>query len=516
MNISKVNSPSTTPKGGRDRAPLESPVTPKRARKPSKAQRDMMEGEVVMTDKAVQALAQDVEDLLLLTRPENEKDTDDVLEATDHLLNMNAQTVRMYRRYEAKWKSYVQEKGVRNEVNDVALRNFFKSLRSTYAPSTLWVIYSCVNNYFKEAHGCDLKTFPKLARYLKAQSSSYVSNKSKTFTAEEIDAVLMYCIESADEGDHLLGVGVALLYYGLLRISDVLKVQVENVTFDQEKKTMVRFEHARKRKNPGFTFHVPARYYALFERYVSSLGPKAAGRFLKNYNVQGKRRIQNTGKHTVETFVKKCCAILDKSSTGYTSHAFRRSAATNLADAGVSFVNLKRHGQWKSDAVVEGYIANSKPLRLERERGLIPQSLVRPLKKENTLKTPNHNPLTSALPVASDDDFVELGSLQDPGSLSLIGFSQVEGTNPDDYKILGDIDGCPIISTASQPKARQPSFSDPTILQRNRPLQPSALGTAPFQQPSMQSLLGTSPSVYNGCTFVFNLNTNDKTAKEGE
>jgi len=47
---------------------------------------------------------------------------------------------------------------------------------------------------------------------------------------------------------------------------------------------------------------------------------------------------------------------------GYTVHAFRRSAATNLADAGVSFVNLKRHGQWKSDSVIEGYIANSKAL----------------------------------------------------------------------------------------------------------------------------------------------------------
>ena len=46
-------------------------------------------------------------------------------------------------------------------------------------------------------------------------------------------------------------------------------------------------------------------------------------------------------------------------------------SSTNLADSGISFVNLKRHNQWKSDTVVEGYITNSKSLRLEREEGLL-------------------------------------------------------------------------------------------------------------------------------------------------
>ena len=63
-----------------------------------------------------------------------------------------------------------------------------------------------------------------------------MASKSKTFTPEELDTVLMYCTNSDVEGDHLLGVGVALLYHGLLRISDVLKVQMENVSYSKEKK----------------------------------------------------------------------------------------------------------------------------------------------------------------------------------------------------------------------------------------------------------------------------------------
>ena len=53
------------------------------------------------------------------------------------------------------------------------------------------------------------------------------------------------------------------------------------------------------------------------------------------------------------------------------SHPIHNPSSTNLADSGISFVNLKRHDQWKSDAVVEGYITNLKSLRLEREEGLL-------------------------------------------------------------------------------------------------------------------------------------------------
>ena len=60
------------------------------------------------------------------------------------------------------------------------------------------------------------------------------------------------------------------------------------------------------------------------------------------------------------------CKILQKNLDPYTSHTWHRSAATNLADTSVSFINLKRHWQWLSDSVVEGCIANLKPLQEER------------------------------------------------------------------------------------------------------------------------------------------------------
>jgi len=82
-----------------------------------------------------------------------------------------------------------------------------------------------------------------------------------------------------------------------------------------------------------------------------------------------------------KSFVKIACDILGLDHAGYTTHCFCRSAATNLADAGVSFVNLKRHGQWKSDSVAESYIANSQVLRDEREVCFLPENLRLPYKR---------------------------------------------------------------------------------------------------------------------------------------
>jgi len=81
------------------------------------------------------------------------------------------------------------------------------------------------------------------------------------------------------------------------------------------------------------------------------------------------------GRNNIQKFVRRACKILRISHEGYTSHCWRRSALTNLEGAGVSFVNLKRRAKWASDAVVEGYIANSKPIREECEQYLLPLCL---------------------------------------------------------------------------------------------------------------------------------------------
>ena len=83
-------------------------------------------------------------------------------------------------------------------------------------------------------------------------------------------------------------------------------------------------------------------------------------------NTKGGTRVQNCGEKGVERWIEIIGDVLGKRTSDYTSHCFRRSAATTLADNGSTMTNLKRHGRWSSDSCAEGYIDNSRKLKLER------------------------------------------------------------------------------------------------------------------------------------------------------
>jgi len=185
------------------------------------------------------------------------------------------------------------------------------------------------------------------------------------------------CMRNEENNHNLthLGVTVSILYFGLLRCCDATKLEVDDVTIEESGRVVINFEHARKQVNHGFKFYVPAVYENLFKKYLSQLKKEKNGktRFLKNWNMKSKTRVQNTGRDKVGKAINEFCKLLGISDEGYTSHGFRRSAATNLADTGVTLVNLKRHGQWSADSSAERYLENSKPIREERECLLMPQ-----------------------------------------------------------------------------------------------------------------------------------------------
>ena len=144
-------------------------------------------------------------------------------------------------------------------------------------------------------------------------------------------------------------------------------VKVEDIGFP--KVNEFTFKHECKQINEGFQHYIPSKFFPMFARYFEEICKEtvAAGnlQFLNKWNKIGRRRVQNTGKNNVNILHVAACKILKRNKKGYSSHCWRRSAATNLADAGVSLINLKLHGQWVSSRVVKDYIANSLPLSKE-------------------------------------------------------------------------------------------------------------------------------------------------------
>lgn len=107
-------------------------------------------------------------------------------------------------------------------------------------------------------------------------------------------------------------------------------------------------------------FIIDGEFYQTFKRY-EALRPENAisDRFflcLRN----GKCTQQPIGINTFGEMPRIIAKYLNlEEPEKFTGHAFRRSSATILADAGADVITLKRHGGWKSDQVAMGYVEDS-------------------------------------------------------------------------------------------------------------------------------------------------------------
>ena len=211
---------------------------------------------------------------------------------------------------------------ISNEYDDVVLVRFFKSIHCRYSPKTLWVINSCLKSRFIDNFGVNLKGLLKLHEYLKQQMQLYVATKSKTFRTKEIYPILTSFQEKNEIKATLLGVAIALLYYSLLRATEVQIIQMEYVQVENissQRIIEVMFKHEHKLRNEGFQYYIPSKFYPMFARYLEGICQDivAAGnlQFLKNWNKVGKRRVQNTSKKNVNIVHVVICKISKKVKT---------------------------------------------------------------------------------------------------------------------------------------------------------------------------------------------------------
>ena len=153
---------------------------------------------------------------------------------------------------------------------------FFMKWRERYAPSKIWVIYSCVITSFINKLGVTLKGLPHFHRYLKMETSHYVCKKVVTFNADEVHLVWMTLQERNKPDATFYAVTMMLLYFGLLHNGEVRMIQVKDVKVTDNAKIQqihVIFEYPRKWRNTGMGYYVPFDFFPIFERCVSEICP---------------------------------------------------------------------------------------------------------------------------------------------------------------------------------------------------------------------------------------------------
>jgi hypothetical protein len=82
--------------------------------------------------------------------------------------------------------------------------------------------------------------------------------------------------------------------------------------------------------------------------------------------------LQYRGVNYIASVAKKIATFLNLDTSKYTGHSFRRTAATSAADSGISLINLKRLGGWRSDSVASSYVDNSLAASVTCAKNLAP------------------------------------------------------------------------------------------------------------------------------------------------
>lgn len=276
------------------------------------------------------------------------------------------------------FKSFCRKNGHEqdNLVPDSALfLLYFHEMGGLYAPSTLWSKFSKLKSCCQAFFNINIDNIsPTVKIYLKKveRDSKKSKKKASIFSSNDIKR---YISEFPDDPKNLrLKVICILGVFGCLRVgSELFKIEVNDVK-ETEEGYKILFSPAKTRFNVSETlfFIVPRtdNIYnpaAILDKYIKLIKPaktnsdtNPVNRFVKNWNVKGKGYIQNSGIENVKKSGVLIAELLKLDDpTKFTSHCFRRTAATICADNGASFLELKRIGRWNSDTVASGYVDSS-------------------------------------------------------------------------------------------------------------------------------------------------------------
>jgi len=154
-------------------------------------------------------------------------------------------------------------------------------------------------------------------------------------------------------------------------------------------------------------------YFENYRKQLQSVNMAASGRLFRSFR-NGRYISTPLGKNTLAKVACKIATYLKlENPETFTGHTWRRSAATAFAESGASNQQMKRLGGWKSDSVVDGYVANSKKLKEIIAQGLLPEKQVEINGVEEEVEEETEKPPKKAK--ISDYDNEEITSFQIPG-----------------------------------------------------------------------------------------------------
>jgi len=147
----------------------------------------------------------------------------------------NQQTENRYTGYLKYFYDYNEHECGKGIKDEVTMCNFISFLRENrFSDGSLWCVYTALNKHYKQVtKGGRLQDLMLLQTIMRNTTKTYVSKKSETFTAGQLKLLLHQQGLDEDNTFHLESkVGGILAIYGLLRVSELLKLSIDDVSKD--------------------------------------------------------------------------------------------------------------------------------------------------------------------------------------------------------------------------------------------------------------------------------------------
>ena len=236
------------------------------------------------------------------------------------------------KKYSTRWQEFVDYA----ELNDRRpteedFQQYFDYLRNIkkFASSTLWSVYSMINNKFQLSFGEKLQKFPRLTMLLKSFESGYIRKTASTFTKEEILSFLKD-VPNTSEYIHIKA-AIVVCYYGGLRCADLVSLDVDDFEFDSHSGMWVNYTVSKQKgEQVKNKFNIPIEMCQYLEKYDNLLAQFSVsdGRFMKCFRLRkdgsGYYTKQPMGVHMLAKMTVKMATFLGlRNPSSYTGHAVK-------------------------------------------------------------------------------------------------------------------------------------------------------------------------------------------------
>lgn len=277
------------------------------------------------------------------------------------------------KRYTEMWTKFYNFSELESSIEPTEenFLQFFDFLRNEEKKSysTIWSTYSMLNYKFKAIFGKKLQVYPRLTILLKSYENGYKRKTASVFSKEQIDN---FIVNALDEGENVhIKAALIVSFSGGLRSADLVGLETEHLQFEETTGFWVTYKVSKQKQIINNKFNVPLQYTKYLQNYLNKLencGSKN-GRLLKSMRkkLDGSTYYtnQNMGINQIQKFSLKIANFLKlPDAHSFTSHSFKRSSATAVAEAGASTSMMKSHFNWQNESTAIKYIENTKKQKL--------------------------------------------------------------------------------------------------------------------------------------------------------